>query len=163
MCWELLRQYGPQALADAERHVCSEALETVVEVNTYLSSVGFESGGLAAAHGIQKGFTVIPQLHGQYHGNKVAFCTVTQLVMEQAPPAGAGGGPALLPRRGPAGLPSGTWAMRPRTRPCSGRRRKRPAWPGPPFTTCPSPVTSDLLYSALWEADKVGRRFQETH
>ena len=27
----------------------------------------------------------------------------------------------------------------------------------------PFPVTPDLLYSALWEADKVGRRFQETH
>lgn len=85
MCWDDLLQYGPQAKQDAENGVCSEAVETIVEVNTYLSSVGFESGGLAAAHAIQKGFTFIPQLHEQYHGNKVAFCTLTQLMLEEAP------------------------------------------------------------------------------
>ena len=84
MCWDLLQKYGVQAKNDADAGLCSEALETIVEVNTYLSSVGFESGGLAAAHAIQKGFTFIPQLHELYHGNKVAFCTLTQLVMEEA-------------------------------------------------------------------------------
>ena len=63
----------------------AQAVETIVEVNTYLSSVGFESGGLAAAHAIQKGFTFIPELHDLYHGCKVAFCTLAQLVMEDAP------------------------------------------------------------------------------
>ncbi|MDO4492157.1 MAG: glycerol dehydrogenase [Lachnospiraceae bacterium] len=83
LCWQHLQQDGVQAKLDAEQGICSEALENIVEVNTYLSSVGFESGGLAAAHGIQKGFTMIPELHNQYHGFKVAFCTLTQLVMEE--------------------------------------------------------------------------------
>lgn len=43
-----------------EAGVCNASLETIVEVNTYLSGVGFESGGLAAVHTIQKGFTFIP-------------------------------------------------------------------------------------------------------
>ena len=62
-------------------------MENVVEINTYLSGVGFESGGLAAAHGIQKGFTVIPELHNALHGEKVAFCTIAQLVLENVPTA----------------------------------------------------------------------------
>lgn len=85
MCWDYLQRYGVQAKTDVEAGCCSEAVEIIVEVNTYLSSVGFESGGLAAAHAIQKGFTFIPQLHNLYHGNKVAFCTLTQLMLENAP------------------------------------------------------------------------------
>ena len=34
----------------AEQHVVTPALERIIEANTYLSGVGFESGGLAAAH-----------------------------------------------------------------------------------------------------------------
>lgn len=87
MCWELLQRDGLSARQAVEAAVCTEALETIVEVNTYLSSVGFESGGLAAAHAIQKGFTFIPELHQLYHGYKVAFCTLVQLVLENAPHA----------------------------------------------------------------------------
>ena len=63
---------------------CTPAFEHIVEANTYLSGAGFESGGLAAAHAIQKGFTYIPELHQAYHGYKVAFCTLVQLALEQA-------------------------------------------------------------------------------
>lgn len=38
----------------------------------------------AAAHAIQKGFTFIPRLHKQYHGCKVVFCTLVQLIMEES-------------------------------------------------------------------------------
>ncbi|VEB51629.1 glycerol dehydrogenase [Salmonella enterica subsp. enterica] len=44
----------------AEQHVVTPALERVIEANTYLSGVGFESGGLAAAHAIHNGLTAIP-------------------------------------------------------------------------------------------------------
>ncbi len=47
--------------------------------------VGFESGGLAAAHAIHNGLTAIPDAHHYYHGEKVAFGTLTQLVLENAP------------------------------------------------------------------------------
>ena len=54
----------------AEQHVVTPALERVVEANTYLSGVGFESGGLAAAHAIHNGMTAIPDAHHYYHGEK---------------------------------------------------------------------------------------------
>lgn len=85
LCWKYLKADGVTAKIAVEAGVCTEAVENIVEVNTYLSSVGFESGGLAAAHAIQKGFTHIPELHQIYHGEKVAFCTVAQLILENAP------------------------------------------------------------------------------
>lgn len=84
LCWDVLQRDGKSALLAARQGRCTPALEHIVEANTYLSGVGFESGGLAAAHGIQKGFTYIPELHQAYHGYKVAFCTLVQLVLEQA-------------------------------------------------------------------------------
>lgn len=160
MCWELLRQYGPQAMRDVESHTCSEALETIVEVNTYLSSVGFESGGLAAAHGIQKGFTVIPQLHAQYHGNKVAFCTITQLVMEDAPKEELD---AVLRFCCDVGLPV-CFADMGYEEPDADLLRQaaeKACVPGSTIHHMPFHVTSALLYSALIEADAIGRRFKE--
>ena len=68
-----------------EQKVCTKAVEDVIEANTYLSGIGFESGGLAGAHAIHNGFTVLPQCHSYYHGEKVAFGTLVQLVLENAP------------------------------------------------------------------------------
>ena len=85
LCWTVLRQSGPEALAAVRSGVSTPALEEIVEVNTYLSGVGFESGGLAAAHALQKGLSVIPALRRAYHGDKVAFCTLAQLMLENAP------------------------------------------------------------------------------
>ena len=57
----------------------------MVEANTLLSGIGFESGGLAAAHAIHNGLTAVPQTHGLAHGQKVNIGSVTQLVLEGAP------------------------------------------------------------------------------
>lgn len=84
LCWKYLKADGLKAKMAAEAGVCTTALENIVEVNTYLSSVGFESGGLGAAHAITKGLTHIPELHEAYHGETVAFCTITQLILENA-------------------------------------------------------------------------------
>jgi glycerol dehydrogenase len=65
--------------------VVTPALEKVVEANTLLSGLGFESGGLAAAHAIHNGLTAAPQTHGLAHGQKVNVGTVAQLVLEGAP------------------------------------------------------------------------------
>ena len=56
-----------------------------VEATIYLSGLGFENGGLAAAHAVNDGFAQEPQAHGMYHGEKVAFGTLVQLVLEKAP------------------------------------------------------------------------------
>ena len=57
----------------------------IIEANTYLSGIGFESSGLAAAHAIHNGLTKLEECHHLFHGEKVAFGTLTQLVLENAP------------------------------------------------------------------------------
>ncbi len=85
LCYETLLADGLKAKLAVERHVCTKAVENVIEANTYLSGVGFESGGLAGAHAIHNGLTAIPETHSLYHGEKVAFGTLVQLVLENAP------------------------------------------------------------------------------
>ena len=68
-----------------EAGVCTPAVEKVSEANTLLSGIGFESAGLAGAHAIHNGFTVLEECHHMYHGEKVAFGTLTQLVLENVP------------------------------------------------------------------------------
>lgn len=85
LCYETLIDKGELAKAAAENHVCTKAVEKVIEANTFLSGIGFESGGLAGAHAIHNGFTVLSQCHHMYHGEKVAFGTIVQLVLEDAP------------------------------------------------------------------------------
>ena len=85
LCWELLWENALGALDAVRAHTVTPALEAVVEANTLLSGLGFESGGLAAAHAIHNGLTAAPQTHGLTHGQKVNIGTVTQLVLEGAP------------------------------------------------------------------------------
>ncbi|NLV91312.1 MAG: glycerol dehydrogenase [Firmicutes bacterium] len=85
LCFDTLMEYGYQAKLAAERKVVTPALERVVEANTLLSGLGFESGGLAAAHAIHNGFTALEATNSLYHGEKVAFSTLVQMVLEDRP------------------------------------------------------------------------------
>lgn len=85
LCRDTIVAKGLKAKASVENKVTTQALEDVVEANTYLSGVGFESGGLAAAHAIHNGLTVLEETHDLLHGEKVAFGTITQLVLENRP------------------------------------------------------------------------------
>lgn len=87
LCYESLIGYGYLAKLSCEQGVASPALEKVVEANTLHSGLGFESSGLAAAHAIHDGFTVLDETHHVWHGEKVAFGTLVQLVMENRPAA----------------------------------------------------------------------------
>jgi glycerol dehydrogenase len=58
------------------------ALERLVEANTLLSGLGFESGGLAVAHSVHNGLTTMAETHHYLHGEKVAFGLIVQLVLE---------------------------------------------------------------------------------
>ncbi|REJ13473.1 MAG: glycerol dehydrogenase [Caldibacillus debilis] len=82
LCQKILFEDGVKAYKAVQRKTVTQAVENVVEANTYLSGIGFESGGLAAAHAIHNGFTVLGDVHSLLHGEKVAFGTVTQLVLE---------------------------------------------------------------------------------
>lgn len=83
LCYEALLKYGKQAKDDIEEGIISDAVENIIEANILLSGVGFENNGCAAAHAIEHGLTAgIPETHAFYHGEKVAFGTICQLVME---------------------------------------------------------------------------------
>lgn len=85
LCYDLLIQDGVAALEAVKRQESDQHLENVVEASIYLSGIGFESGGLAAAHAINDGFAYVPTAHGMYHGEKVAYGLLCQLLLEKAP------------------------------------------------------------------------------
>lgn len=85
LSWDLLLDNSFLALESVRAGVVTPALEKVVEAATLLSGLGFESGGLAAAHAIHNALTAAPQAHGLSHGQKVNLGTMTQLVLEGAP------------------------------------------------------------------------------
>lgn len=85
LCFDTLMEEGVKAKLALEAGACTEAVEKVIEANTLLSGIGFESGGLAGAHAIHNGLTVLEECHHMYHGEKVAFGTITQLVLENIP------------------------------------------------------------------------------
>ena len=85
LCYDTLLEYGSSARLSCEEHVVTPALEHIVEANTLLSGLGFESGGLAASHSIHNGFTVLEQVHDQYHGEKVAFGVLASLFLTNKP------------------------------------------------------------------------------
>ena len=85
LCLDTLLEEGVKAKLALESGACTESVEKVIEANTLLSGIGFESGGLAAAHAIHNGLTVLPECHHMYHGEKVAFGVLTQLMLENVP------------------------------------------------------------------------------
>lgn len=85
LCYETLMEDGIKAKMACDSNKVTPALENIIETNILLSGLGFESGGLAAAHAIHDGLTILPGTHHFFHGEKVAFGTIAQLVLENAP------------------------------------------------------------------------------
>jgi glycerol dehydrogenase len=84
LCRDTIFDYGLQAIADVQVQVVTPAVEKVVEATTLLSGIGWESGGLATAHALANAFPALPETHGFYHGEKVAFGLVAQLCLDDA-------------------------------------------------------------------------------
>nr|WP_319492637.1 iron-containing alcohol dehydrogenase [uncultured Desulfobacter sp.] len=80
--YDTLLEHGYLVKLVVGKKVVTSAVEAVVEANTLLSGIGFESGGLAGAHAIHNGLTGLGDTHAKFHGEKVAFGTLVQLVME---------------------------------------------------------------------------------
>jgi len=87
LCYDTLLAYGPAAKQAVEQGVVTPALEHIVEANTLLSGLGFESGGLSGAHAIHNGLTVLAETHHCWHGEKVAIGTQALLALTDRPPA----------------------------------------------------------------------------
>jgi len=85
LCYQTLLEDGVKAKMACDANTVTPALENIIEANILLSGLGFESGGLGAAHAIHDGLTLLPGTHKSFHGEKVAFGTLAQLVLENAP------------------------------------------------------------------------------
>lgn len=72
-CRDTIFEHGVAALADCDANVPGHALERVVEANILLSGIGFESGGVAAAHAVHHGLCELADVHHHLHGEKVAI------------------------------------------------------------------------------------------
>ncbi len=85
LCYETILEFGEAAIAACRRQVVTPALARVVEANTLHSGLGFESGGLASAHSIHNGLTMLPRTHDYYHGEKVAIGVLAGLFLADRP------------------------------------------------------------------------------
>ncbi len=85
LCYETLLEDSLKAIASCKNKVVTPALESIIEANTLMSGLGFESSGLAGCHSVHNGLTVLPETHEYNHGEKVAFGVLVQLILENAP------------------------------------------------------------------------------
>ena len=134
-------------------------LWNVVEACIYLSGVGFESGGVAAAHAINDGFAYVPQAHGMYHGEKVAFGIIAQLVLEHASEEEMN---EVLSFMKLVGLPM-TLADLGITDVKEEEIRKvaeAAVVPTQSTKNLRKDITADEVYAAIMEADKIGTAFK---
>jgi glycerol dehydrogenase len=82
-CYKILLNDGIKAKQACENNTVNAELEHIIEANTLLSGIGFESGGLASTHSICNGLSELNQTHNYYHGEKVAFGTLTSLFLTE--------------------------------------------------------------------------------
>jgi glycerol dehydrogenase len=87
LCYDVIREHGVLARTACARQVVTPAVEHVVEANTLLSGLGFESGGLSAAHAIHNGLTALDETHDAWHGEKVAIGTLALTILTDRPAA----------------------------------------------------------------------------
>ncbi len=85
LCYRVLLEDGSAALSAMASWSVTPSLERIVEANTLLSGLGFESSGLAAAHSVHNGLTAVPETRPWLHGEKVAFGVLVQLMLERQP------------------------------------------------------------------------------
>lgn len=85
MCFDTLMADGAAAKKACEKKTVTPELERIIEANTLLSGLGFESGGLSGAHAIHNGLTVLPETHNCWHGEKVAIGTLSLLMLTGRP------------------------------------------------------------------------------
>jgi len=72
-CRDTIFENGVAALDECDARKPGEAFERVIEANILLSGIGFESGGVAAAHAIHHGLCELDDVHHHLHGEKVAI------------------------------------------------------------------------------------------
>lgn len=157
LCYDTLMADGLKAKKALKQKQCIDAVERVIEANTLLSGIGFESGGLAAAHAMHNGLTGLEDCQNIQHGEKVAFGTLAQLVLERETSTELAkivkwcvclGLPVTLAELGV------TQAVDEKIM-CVAQTS---CAPNSSMSHMPFPVTPALVYNAILEADTVGRK-----
>ncbi len=155
LCFETLMEDSLKAKAACDLNLVTPALENIVEANILLSGLGFESSGLAAAHAVHNGLTVLDETHHYMHGEKVSFGTIVHLVLENAPQAELD---RVLAYCRSVGLPT-CLADLGVTEVTEEKIRKVAAASvaeGETIHNMPFPVNADMVYAAILTADKLG-------
>jgi glycerol dehydrogenase len=162
LCYRTLLEDGLDARRAVESRAVTPALDRLVEANTLLSGLGFESSGLAAAHAIHNGLTAAPATHGYLHGEKVAFGALVQIVME-------GKSRALIDEvlgfSSAVGLPItlGEIGLAEHSRPLIETVAIRATAEGETIHNEPFAVEPDLVADAILTADAIGRAWARTN
>jgi glycerol dehydrogenase len=159
LCYRTLLNDGTHALLATQTQVVTPSLERLVEANTLLSGLGFESSGLAAAHAVHNGLTAVPETHSYFHGEKVAFGVLTQLTLEGKPRAVM---EEVLGFSTSVGLPVtlseiGLGEMTPDM---LQRIATRASAEGETIHNEPFRVTPDIVADAILAADAIGREWK---
>ncbi len=156
LTYDILMEYGLEAKQAVEKKAVTPAVEKVVEANILLSGLGFESGGLAAAHAIQVGLTTAKEASKTYHGEKVAFGTLVQLIMEgRAMNETANVGKFCTA----VGLPVTLSALGISTEEVS--KIAEEAWKQNIMGNMPFPITPKLVSDCILVADSLGKSLME--
>jgi glycerol dehydrogenase len=159
LCYRTLLNDGAAARRALLAQAVTPALERLVEANTLLSGLGFESSGLAAAHAVHNGLTAAPSTRAFFHGEKVAFGVLVQLVLEGKPRAvveevlnfsAEVGLPITLAEVGLGELP----------REALERVAARASAPGETIHNEPFEVRPDMVADAIVAADQIGRAWK---
>jgi glycerol dehydrogenase len=81
LCRDTLFTHAVQAVADCRNQTGTADFDATLEATVLLSGIGFESGGVAAAHAIHHGLADLPSSHNLLHGEKVAIGTLASLFL----------------------------------------------------------------------------------
>lgn len=86
-CYDALIRHGLTAKLAYDKGVVTPAVERMIEVNLLSAGIAFEGAGLAAAHAIHNGLTLIPTIReDMLHGEIVAFGVLSELHLTNAEP-----------------------------------------------------------------------------
>ena len=160
LCYKTLLEDGLHAKYACDNNQVTPALENIIEANILLSGLGFESGGLAGAHAIHDGMTILEGTHKYYHGEKVAFGTIVQLVLENAPKEEL---EEVLRFCFSVGLPIclSDVGIDSYTEEELRQVAKKACIPEESIHSMPFPITEEQVLAAILTADSIGKAFKK--
>lgn len=156
LCYQTLLADGYKAKLSVEMGIHTPAVENIIEANTYLSGVGADNGGLAVAHSVYNGFTGLKECEKAMHGSIVAFGTITQLIIENAPMEEIS---EVVEFCISVGLPVTLAEIGVSNKENLKMAAEKACAPGETIHNMLGDVTPVELYNALLEADAIGKVF----